>query len=207
MRRLALTTGLAAAALLVLSGCFGGTGGDGGTGGTGATGGSGSDGSAGSDGGSSGIGDCLQGAWDLDEQALAQDLGENLSQGGTINVLSSEASGGVHLTVDGADMSYVSDVTYTITVDMGEGLTMIVNQLQAGESSGQWSLDADQVTFENWVTGITITNDITINGQSASAASPLPETGDGVPMAVTCDGDVLTTHPDASPFTSVWSRE
>ena len=199
MRRLTLTTGLAAATLLVLTGCFGGTGGTGGDGdGTGAEGSSGSEA-----GGSGGVTDCLQGSWDLDEQDVAQQLGASLGP----NVVSSEASGGVHLTVDGQDMTYVSDVTYTITMDMGDGLTMIVNQLQAGESSGRWANDGDQVVFEDWVSGITITNDITINGQTASDSSPLPGAGDGVPMAVSCEGDVLTTHPDASPYTSTWARE
>ncbi len=202
MRRLTLTTGLAAATVLVLTGCFGGSG-DGGS-----SDGSGSDPSDGPDlGGAGSIAECLDGSWDLDEAALAEDLGENLSSGGTIDVVSSEASGGVHLNVDGADMTYVSDVTYTITIDMGDGLTMIVNQLQAGESSGSWSIDGDQVVFEDWESGITVTNDITINGQSTSSGFDLPSTGDGVPMAVTCDGDTLTTHPDASPFTSVWTRE
>lgn len=203
MRRLIPITGLAAATLFVLTGCFGGAGGTGGTG----TGGTGDDGSSGSEGSGSGsVTDCLQGSWDLDEQALARDLGANMSASGA-NVISSEASGGVHLTVDGENMTYVSDVTYTMTIDMGEGLTMIVNQLQAGESSGRWANDGDQVVFEDWVSGITITNDVTINGQTTSTSSPLPETGDGVPMEVTCDGDLLSTHPDASPFTSVWSRE
>jgi hypothetical protein len=201
MRRLTVTTGLAAATLLVLTGCFGGTGGTGDDG-------TGSGSSDGPDlGGAGSIADCLDGTWNLDEQALAQDLGENLSQGGTIDVVSSEATGDVQLLVAGEEMTYVSDVTYTITVDMSEGLTMVVTQNQAGESSGRWSIDGDQVVFEDWVSGITITNDISINGQSSSAESPLPTTGDGVPMAVTCDGDTLTTHPDASPFTSVWSRD
>jgi hypothetical protein len=203
MRRLTLVPGLAAATLLTLTGCFGGTG----TGGSGSEG-TGGDGSTGdgSTGGSTAVGDCLQGSWDLDEQALAEDLGENLSQGGAINVVSSEASGDVILNVDGENMTYVSDVTYTITVDMGEGLTMVVEQHQAGDSSGKWSLDGEKVVFEDWVSGITVTNDISINGESSSAASPLPETGDGVPMQVTCAGDVLTTQPDASPFASTWAR-
>lgn len=200
MRRLTVTTGLAAATLLVLTGCFGGTGGTGDPG----TGGAGDDGSSGSEGSGSGsVTDCLQGSWDLDEQDVARQLGESLGE----NVVSSEASGGVHLTVDGQDMTYVSDVTYTITMNLGDGLTMIVNQLQAGESSGRWTNEGDQVVFEDWVSGITITNDVTINGETASTSTPLPGSGDGVPMAVSCDGDTLTTHPDASPYTSTWARE
>ena len=199
--RLALTTGLAATTLLVLTGCFGGTAGTAGTGGTDG------DGSSGSEsGGSSGIAGCLEGSWDLDEQALARDLGENMSSSGA-NVISSEASGGVHLTFEGDQVHYVSDVTYTITIDAGDGLTMINNQLQTGESTGRWSIEGDQVVFSDFEAGITIVNDVTINGETASSTTDLPSSEDGVPMAVTCDGDLLSTKPDASPFTSVWSRE
>jgi hypothetical protein len=202
--RLALTTGLAATTLLVLTGCFGGTGGTGGTG----TGGTGDDGSSGSEsGGSGGLAGCMEGSWDLDEQALARDLGANLASAG-MNVISSEADGGVHMTVDGDEMVYVSDVTYTMTVDAGDGLTMSIIQLQAGESSGRWSVDADQVVFSDWVSGITITNDVLINGMAGGTTSTeLPTSGDGVPMEITCDGDLLSTHPLESPFTSVWFRE
>jgi hypothetical protein len=203
MRRVTLATGLAAVTLLALTGCFGGTGGPGSGAGDG-SGGSGSGGSESS--GAGGTAGCLEGAWNLDEQALAADLGENL-RSNSLNVVSSEASGGVHLTVDGEDMTYVSDVTYTITVDMGDGLIMIINQLQAGESSGRWAVDGDEVVFSDWESGIVVTNDITINGTTSSGATPLPSTGDGVPMEVTCDGDTLTTHPTASPFTSTWARE
>jgi hypothetical protein len=199
MRRLTLTTGLAAATLLVLTGCFGGIGGGEGTG---------SDGSSGSEsGGSGGLAGCMDGSWDLDEQALARDLGANLASNG-LTVISSEASGGVHMTVDGDDMTYVSDVSYVMTVDAGEGLTMVISQLQAGESSGRWSVEGDQIVFSDWNSGITVTNDVTINGMpGGSQSTDIPAGGDGVPMEVTCDGDLLSTHPDASPFTSVWFRE
>jgi hypothetical protein len=202
MRRLIPITGLAAATLLMLTGCFGGTGGTGGTGG----GGTGDEGSSGSESGGSGsVADCLQGSWDLDEQDLARQLGESMSGGA--NVLSSEASGGVHLNVDGDQMTYVSDVTYTITVDGGDGLILITNQLQAGESSGTWSAEGDTIVFSEWTAGITITNTVTIDGQESTTTTDLPGNESGVPMAVTCDGDLLSTKPDASPYTSVWSRE
>jgi hypothetical protein len=201
MRRLALVTGLAAASLLVLTGCFGGTGATGGTG----TGGAGDEGSSGSEsGGSGGLADCLQGSWDLDEQDLARQLAESMSGG--VTVLSSEASGGVHMTVDGDQMRYVSDVTFTMTVDGGDGLILINNQLQAGESSGTFSTEGDTIVFSEWTGGITITNTVTVEGQESTTTSELPAEG-GVPMEITCDGDLLSTNPDASPYTSVWSRE
>lgn len=201
--RLALTSGLAATALLVLTGCFGGSGGGGGE--PGADGSGGSE-SGGSESGAGGVAGCLQGSWDLDEATLARDLGAQISSSG-LTVVSAEASGPVRLVVDGDEVTYLSDVTFTLEVDMGDGLTMIVSQLQAGESSGRFSVDGDQVVFADWVSGIAITNDVTINGETSSAAIELPESGDGVPMTVVCDGDRLTTHPEGTPFTSVWSRE
>jgi hypothetical protein len=199
--RLALTTGLAAATLLVLTGCFGGTGGTDGTG----SGGTGDDGSSGSESGGSGsLADCLQGSWDLDEQDLARQLAESMSGG--VTVLSSEASGGVHMTVDGDQMRYVSDVTFTMTVDGGDGLILINNQLQAGESSGTFSTEGDTIVFSEWNGGITITNTVTVDGQESTTTSEIPAEG-GVPMVITCDGDLMSTNPDASPYTSVWSRE
>lgn len=201
MRRLIPITGLAAATLLMLTGCFGGTGGTGGTG----TEGTGGDGSSGSEGGGSGgLAECLQGSWDLDEQDLARQLAESMSGG--VTVLSSEASGGVHMTIDGDQMRYVSDVTFTMTVDGGDGLILINNQLQAGESSGTFSTEGDTIVFSEWTGGITITNTVTVDGQESTTTSELPAEG-GVPMEVTCDGDLLSTNPDASPYTSVWSRE
>lgn len=204
MRRLTLTTGLAAATLLVLTGCFGGTGGSEAAGGSE---GAGTEESGGTEsGGSGGIADCLQGSWDLDEQALARDLGESMASSGA-NVVSSEASGGVHLNFDGDQAHYISDVTYTITIDMGDGLVMTNSQLQTGESTGRWAVDGDQVVFSEFEAGITIVNDVSINGETSSTTTDLPSSEDGVPMSVTCDGDLLSTKPDASPFTSVWSRE
>lgn len=200
--RLTLTSGLAATALLLLTGCFGGTGG-----GTepGADGSSGAE-SGGAESGAGGVAGCLQGSWDLDEAALARDLGAQMSSSG-LTVVSAEASGPVRLVVAGDEVTYISDVTFTLEVDMGDGLTMIVSQLQAGESSGRFSVDGDQVVFADWVSGIAITNDVTVGGETSSAAIELPESGDGVPMSVVCDGDRLTTHPEGTPFTSVWSRE
>jgi len=32
------------------------------------------------------------------------------------------------------------------------------------------------------------------------------DTGEGVAMQTSCEGDTLTTQPDASPFTSTWVR-
>jgi hypothetical protein len=188
-----LTTGLAAFSLFALAACTSPGGGDAPVDGIDTV--------------PGGAASCLDGSWNLDEQALANDLGENIAATGAA-VISSEATGGAHMTVSGDTMTWVSDVTYTMAIDLGDGLTLVTNQLQVGESSGHWSVERDQVVFSDWEAGITITNDATINGMPAgTTTTELPTTGEGVPMTVTCEGDSLSTHPEGSPFTSYWNRE
>lgn len=196
MRRLTLATGLAAASVLMLTGCFGGTG----------DGGSGTGGDGGSGGGSASTADCLDGTWDLDTTDLAAQLQQYFVDHGT-PISSTETSGAVTLTVDGSSMTYDTTVVYTMTAELDAGLEMVVEQSQTGSSTGDWSLDGDSVVFENWTNGITIDNTFTIGGQSSGAPLALPADGNGgVPMTVVCSGDTLTTKPDASPFTSTWAR-
>jgi hypothetical protein len=200
MRRLFVTTGLAAATLLVLTGCFPGSGGPGDSG-------SGGDGGS-ADGGSGGVStaDCLAGSWDLDTADLAAQLQEYFVANGT-PVTSTETSGAVTLDVDGDSMTYDSTVSYTMTAELDGGLQMVIVQSQTGSSSGDWSVDGDSVVFSNWTNGITIDNTVSINGTASDIPIEMPsDAGGGVPMTVTCSGDTLTTKPDVSPFTSTWAR-
>lgn len=194
--RLVLTTGLAALSLFALAACTSPGPGDG------------SDG-AGTDpdgAGSGGIADCLIGAWDLDAQNNADQIQAFFVANGT-PVTSTETSGTVHLIVDESTMTYVSDISYVMTAPLDAGLEMIISQLQAGESSGSWSVEGDEVVFADWVNGITVDNSVTIGGQSSSMAIDIPaDSGAGVAMEVVCDGDTLSTHPLESPFTNLWTR-
>jgi hypothetical protein len=199
MRRLTVTTGLAAATLLVLTGCFPGSGGSGDSG-------SGSDG--GSAGGSGGVStaDCLTGSWNLDTADLAAQLQDYFVANGT-PVTSTETAGAVTLDVEGDSMTYDSTVSYTMTAQLDDGLEMVVMQTHTGTSTGDWSVEGDSVVFANWTNGITIDNTVSINGMESEMPIAMPEDTDGgVPMTVTCSGDTLTTKPDASPFTSTWAR-
>jgi hypothetical protein len=200
MRRLTVTTGIAAATLLVLTGCFPGSGGSGDPG-------SGSDGGS-ADGGSGGVStaDCLAGSWDLDTADLAAQLQQYFVDNGT-PVSSTETSGDVTMDVDGESMTYDSTVSYAMTAQLDGGLEMVIVQSQTGTSSGDWSVDGDSVVFSNWTNGITIDNTVSINGTASDIPIEMPsDAGGGVPMTVTCSGDTLTTKPDASPFTSTWAR-
>ena len=196
--RLALTTGLAVISLLALVACT--TPGSG----TDDTG-SGTD-PGGAEGSSGGVLECLDGTWNLDGQNNADQIQALMVENGT-PVTSTETSGTVHLIVDGSTMTYVSDISYVMTAQLDAGLEMIVSQLQAGESSGTWSADGDQVVFADWVNGITVTTSVTIGGATSSTPIEIPaDTGGGVAMEVVCDGDTLSTHPLESPFTNLWTR-
>jgi hypothetical protein len=196
--RTVVTTGLATLSLLALVACTAPGSGDGGDG-------SGSD-PDGSSGSSGGISECLVGNWDLDGQHNADQIQALMVENGT-PVTSTETSGTVHLIVDGTTMTYVSDISYVMTAQLDAGLEMIVSQLQAGESSGSWSAEGDEVVFADWVNGITVTTSVTIGGATSSTPIDIPaDTGGGVAMEVVCDGDTLSTHPLESPFTNLWTR-
>lgn len=196
--RLVLTTGLATLSLLALVACTAPGSGDGGDG-------TGTD-PDGSSGASGGIAGCLEGTWDLDGQHNADQIQEFFVANGT-PVSSTETSGAVHMTVEGSTMTYLSDISYVMTAQLDAGLEMIISQLQAGESSGSWSVEGDEVVFADWVNGITVDTSVTIGGQEASMPIEIPaDSGAGVAMEVVCDGDTLSTHPLESPFTSLWTR-
>jgi len=196
--RLALTTGLAALSLFALAACTSPGSGEGDDGnGTGTD----PDGA-----GSGGVADCLIGSWDLDGQNNADQIQAFFVANGT-PVTSTETSGTVHLIVDETTMTYVSDISYVMTATLDAGLEMIISQLQAGESSGSWSVEGDEVVFADWVNGITVDNSVTIGGQASSMAIDIPaDSGAGVAMEVVCEGDTLSTHPLESPFTNLWTR-
>lgn len=196
--RYVVTTGLATLSLFALVACTTPGSGDGGDG-------SGTD-PDGSSGASGGISECLIGTWNLDGQHNADQIHALMLENGT-PVTSTETSGTVHLIVDGSTMTYVSDISYVMTAALDAGLEMIVSQLQAGESSGSWSVEGDEVVFADWVNGITVTTSVTIGGATSSTPIDIPaDTGDGVAMEVVCDGDTLSTHPLESPFTNLWTR-
>lgn len=196
--RLALTTGLASLSLFALIACTAPGSGDAGDGTE-----TEPDGSSGSSGG---VAECLAGTWDLDGQHNADQIHALMVENGT-PVTSTETSGTVHLIVDGSTMTYVSDISYVMTAQLDAGLEMIVSQLQAGESSGSWAAEGDEVVFADWVNGITVTTSVTIGGATSSTPIDIPaDTGAGVAMEVVCDGDTLSTHPLESPFTNLWTR-
>lgn len=193
--RLTLTIGLAALSLFALGACTAPGSGDG-------TGGTGSDGSSGTSGGLAG---CIEGSWAADLDDLAAKLQEFFVANGT-PVVSTESAGSSTLEIESSTMTYDSNVTFTMVANTDD-LEMIVEQAQVGISTGTWALDGDAVVYSDWETGIEITTTVTIGGTSAGEPTIVPgDTGEGLRVATTCEGDTLTTLPEGSPFTTVWAR-
>lgn len=168
--------------------------------------GSGGDGDGEGPGATVSLSDCLVGSWAADIQDLGQQLLAFFDASGT-PVTAVTSTGALTLDVDAATMMYTSDVTHSMTAVLEDGLEMIVTQTQLGVSSGDWTADESAVTYANWTPGITIETTISLGGQASGTPVEIPA-GDaaGLPLTTSCEGDVLTTKPDGSPFTTIWNR-
>jgi hypothetical protein len=160
--------------------------------------------------------DCVDGDWHADVNDLAAQLGATLASNG-LNVVSSTASGTQDVSIDGEGyLGFGSNVTFVITVDMGDGMVMTLTQTHTGSTGADWAWNGDapaddtsgQMVFTNFTnSGYTVHNTVAINGVVSDQQFPMPEEAAGeVPLAVTCDDDTLTTKPDVSPFTTTWHR-
>lgn len=197
----------AASLLLVLSGC--GTGSPGGPGSEPSADGSGS--GSGTDSGSSTSG-CLEDrVWALNTDDLAAQLAANMSSNG-MTVTESTANGrqSIEFGSDGTASSTV-DVTYTLSIDSGDGIVITVVQTHSGTPHGEWAYTSDPavLTFSNWDnSGYSIQNSILVNGVAGDSPISLPEDtlGDS-DMEIVCEGNTLSTHVAVSPFTQHWIAE
>ena len=101
-----------------------------------------------------------------------------------------------------------TDLTYTMVVDMGDGLVMTMTQHHAGSPYGQWAWDgsADStIVFDEWIDDYVVTTETSINGTAApTSTTPMSGGLSGQSMTVSCDGDTLTTQAEGSPFTQLW---
>jgi hypothetical protein len=190
--------------LVSLSGCFGGGPGGGGAGGEDAEGeGSGGDGL---EGGSTAC--VIDKNWQLDIADAAAKLAANLTSQGQ-NVVSSSGEGeqGIYFDQEGIAGS-ATNLTYTLTVDMGDGLVMTMTQAHAGESGGNWAWQGDAEStmgFDGWSGDYTVTTTSAINGTStAPSVAELGGELNGQTMTVACDGDTMQTQASGSPFVQVW---
>ena len=168
-----------------------------------------SDGSAGGDDREGGSTACLiDKNWQLDVQDAAEKLGEQIASNG-LTVISATGEGGQEIFFDQEGFAgSASDLTYTLVVDMTDGLLMTMTQHHEGAPGGNWAWEGDSestISFSDWSSDYTVTTDTSING-TAAPTSVVPMGGglDGQTMTVSCDGDTMETQAAGSPFVQVW---
>jgi hypothetical protein len=157
---------------------------------------------------------CVEGTWSADIQGLIDQLATQLSSAG-LAVTDSQASGSQTLTI-GSDgrLQFDADMTFVLTVDLGTGLPMTMAQAHRGTLHADWawegpsSPDGGTIAFSDFDnSGYTIETSVEVDGRSAASPVEPPSTAAAnVPTDVTCADDVLTTHPQGTPFTTTWSR-
>jgi hypothetical protein len=208
-RTLATAVILPAVLLFALTACSPPGGGPGG-----GTGGSGSsdDPGSGGEGGEQNTA-CVSGDWSADLQNLADQLLEQMTTAGS-PIQSVTASGTQELSIDEAGfLGFGNAMSFVTIATLSEGLVMTMTQTHAGQVGADWAwngdVDGSVMIFDNFNdSGYTITNVVDINGTVSDATIPPPDLSAGnVPLTVTCSGDVLTTHPEGSPFTTTWHRQ
>jgi hypothetical protein len=199
--------------LLALSGCGILGGGGGGAAGDGSGGSSGTDTSGGESSElAGGPTACIMDRnWSLDVDDAAAQLGAYMLEAG-LAVVDTVGAGEQLIWFDEIGTAgSATDLTYTATVDMGEGLTMVMAQNHAGSPYGQWAWDANSdstIVFDEWSDDYVVTTDTTINGiATPTSTTPLSAGLNGASMTVSCDGDTLTTHAEGSPFTQIWHAQ
>lgn len=149
--------------------------------------------------------------WNLDVADTAAQLGESLSSNG-LSVVSTTGEGSQSLWFDQEGYAgSATSLTYTMVVNLDDGMVMTMAQHHEGAPGGQWAWEGEEestLTFTEWEDSYTVTTDTSINGVAAPT-STMPAGGlgnlAGLSMTVACDGDSLTTQSEGSPFTQHWT--
>ena len=152
------------------------------------------------------LAECIVGEWSGDVVDLGEHLLAFFAQNGS-PVTDVTSTGSIILEVDATSMTYTSDVTHQMTATLDDETEMVLTQTQIGVSSGDWTAEGDSVAYSNWTEGIEIESVVTIGGVDSGVPIDVPagDTED-IPVTTTCEADVLTTHPEGTPFTTTWVR-
>jgi hypothetical protein len=133
--------------------------------------------------------------WNVDVDDLA---GQVLTGTGSMTIMFAEES----------LVNTVVDVTFTMLLPMDDGPTMTITQHQYGSGYGSWLWDAgtpNLVVFEDWVGEYEVDMTMAMEGVAVEAPIDIPTSAaGGTDMTVTCEGSVLTTNAEGSPFIQIW---
>jgi hypothetical protein len=146
--------------------------------------------------------------WQLDVADAAAKLGAHLASTGQ-NVVSSVGDGeqGIFFDQEGIAGSS-TNLTYTLVIDMGDGLVMTMVQQHAGDAGGNWAWEGEEEStmgYDGWTGDYNVTTTTSINGTASEpSVTNLTEGLNGQTMTVSCDGDTMETQASGSPFVQVW---
>jgi hypothetical protein len=154
--------------------------------------------------------ECVTGLWDADVADLATQMGEHLTAKG-LPIISSTGSGSQQLSLD--EQGYAgfasTGLQLVITADLENDLILTVTQTHNGSMRADWGWDSDTVFGFTNITdeGYQVDTVADINGTVTEYPLDIPLGGmSDVPLAVTCEGDTMTTKAEQSPFTTTWHR-
>lgn len=147
--------------------------------------------------------------WSVDISDLANQLLTNMQSQGSSATSVTGSGEMTMLFAEDALVNAGADVTFTVQVPVADGAIMTGEQRQVGSGTGEWYWESARpgvVAFEGWEADYDIVMTMTLNGTVVNAPIELPSSGpDGTAMAVTCEGDTLTTQSDGSPFIQRWT--
>lgn len=149
--------------------------------------------------------------WNLDVAEAATQLGDAMTANGQ-SVVSSTGEGSQSIWFDQEGFAgSATSLTYTLVVNMEDGLVLTMAQHHEGAPGGEWAWEGEEdsmLTFTAWTGDYVVTTDMSINGTASSTSTVntggLAELA-GTSMTVSCDGDTLTTQATGSPFAQHWT--
>ncbi|HTL42524.1 MAG TPA: hypothetical protein VL294_13730 [Pseudolysinimonas sp.] len=120
-----------------------------------------------------------------------------------IDVTGVEITGDQTLSVTAdLDATILDNTVTTITVDMGDGLTMEVQQTHHSTAMGPWRIDGDTLVPDgHWDRTVLGGTTFTIEGRSVNSRFDVPDSDFGdVPLTFDCQERALNITAEGSPF-------
>ncbi|MEO8263564.1 MAG: hypothetical protein ABI566_13435 [Pseudolysinimonas sp.] len=155
--------------------------------------------------------DCITGTWDADVADLAAQMQAYLIEKGH-PIISSTASGTqqLALTEDGYAGWAAENLQFVTVFSPSEGITVTTTQTHNGSMRADWGWDSDTVFGFSDITdeGYDVETVSVVNGTSTTPSDMSVAEGgmSAVPITAQCEGDLLVTKAEGSPFTTTWHR-
>lgn len=167
---------------------------------------------AGGSAGAATVAECVMGhTWNADVPDMGQQL---LAQLQGMGSPSTSATGTGSQTLEwGLDGHILlsTDYIFTVVTPLDDGLIMTMKQTHSGPAAGTLVLDGSIATpADDWdSSAYVVTTAVDINGiASPDTSFPVGDAGvgNGVPLTVTCEGNVMTTFAEGGFVTQKWDN-